>query len=449
MSNILDMVQEIKEETTKVNSTNYEAVKIEKVKEFPIGVFPKNIQEAMNTYKKELHYPIDMQAMSFITVMGTINGGVNRLQIKGSYTASSTFWCMIIGNPGTSKTWPVKEYVNRLLDSDVKNYTEYKTQIEQLNIDIEDAQKKEKDKIKRLRDNLRRKQIVATDTTIEALIKIIEANPRGTLLYRDEIKGWLSSFNAYKSGGSDEEQYLELYSNGTLNKTRVSGTDVLIKNTYVSLLGTIQTGVLNGIVNSKNGLVDRFLYSAINTTINNSDPNELSDDHCKVIDSIINKAYEKMNLTNYDGNSIIQTMDSEVRNLYFNYENALNDIMREKIEDADYINNYISKLKTYLGRFTLVLWFIDKMYCDDDYIKVNNSHVSGAFKLVEYFYSTAMAMFGINKKNVELDELLSKMKGKTNKEKAQLLIKKGLTKTECAKLLKTTRPTLDSWLNKV
>ena len=446
MNNILNMAQEVKASTTEVNSTTYEAVKIEKVKAFPISVFPKEIQEAMNTYKKELHYPIDMQAMSFFTVVGTINGGVNRLQIKGSYTASSTFWCMIIGNPGTSKTWPVKEYVNRLLDHDVKNYTEYKTEIEQLNIDIESAQKKDKDKIKRLRDNLRRKQTVATDTTIEALVKIIEANPRGTLLYRDEIKGWLSSFNAYKSGGSDEEQYLELYSNGILNKTRISGTDILIKDTYVSLLGTIQTKVLNGIVNSKNGLVDRFLYSAINTTINNSDPNELPDDHCKVIDSIINNAYEKMNLTNYDGKSNIQIMSLEVRDLYFKYENALNDIMREKTEDADYINNYLSKLKTYLGRFTLVLWFIDMVYYNDDYMKVSINHVSGAFKLVEYFYSTAMAMFGINNKNVELDALLSKMKGKTNKEKANLLIKKGLTKIECTKLLGISRPTLDSWL---
>jgi len=57
---------------------------------------------------------------------------------------------------------------------------------------------------------LRRLRI--SDTTCEAVANILQHNQRGLLLARDELSGWLTSFNQYKRGrGSDEASWLSAF----------------------------------------------------------------------------------------------------------------------------------------------------------------------------------------------------------------------------------------------
>jgi hypothetical protein len=61
-------------------------------------------------------------------------------------------------------------------------------------------------------------RVVCSDTTIEKLCEILEDNPRGTLVARDELAGWLGSFSRYKgkAGGSDLPAWLEMHRAGTV-----------------------------------------------------------------------------------------------------------------------------------------------------------------------------------------------------------------------------------------
>jgi hypothetical protein len=50
---------------------------------------------------------------------------------------------------------------------------------------------------------------VASDTTVEALVGILEDNPRGLLVYKDELTGWVRGMDQYKGGkGSDRQHWL-------------------------------------------------------------------------------------------------------------------------------------------------------------------------------------------------------------------------------------------------
>ena len=52
---------------------------------------------------------------------------------------------------------------------------------------------------------------IASDTTVEALGDIFENNPRGILIHRDELAGWILGLNQYKGGaGNDRQHYLEI-----------------------------------------------------------------------------------------------------------------------------------------------------------------------------------------------------------------------------------------------
>ena len=56
---------------------------------------------------------------------------------------------------------------------------------------------------------------LVSDTTVEALVPILEANPRGVVLEMDELSGWLRSFNEYKGGrGKDVPHYLSMHRAG-------------------------------------------------------------------------------------------------------------------------------------------------------------------------------------------------------------------------------------------
>jgi hypothetical protein len=104
------------------------------------------------------------------------------------------------------------------------------------------------------------------DATIEAVCLRLRDNPRGLLQKRDELSGWLGSFDKY-SNGNEAAQWLEFHSANSLKIDRAAenkGT-IYIPRALVSVTGTIQQPVLkklltgDGAQHFDNGLLARFL----------------------------------------------------------------------------------------------------------------------------------------------------------------------------------------------
>ena len=105
---------------------------------------------------------------------------------------------------------------------------------------------------------------VASDTTIEALVSILETNPRGLLVHKDELTGWVRSMDQYKGGkGSDRQHWLSLWSNDEVVVDRKSrnGEPIILPRPFVSLFGGIQPSMLSELGGvTEDGLMDRFLF---------------------------------------------------------------------------------------------------------------------------------------------------------------------------------------------
>jgi hypothetical protein len=54
-------------------------------------------------------------------------------------------------------------------------------------------------------------RIVTDDPTIERFARLIGENPKGMLLYRDELSGWIGSHDRYGGAGGDRPFYLQAY----------------------------------------------------------------------------------------------------------------------------------------------------------------------------------------------------------------------------------------------
>ncbi len=96
---------------------------------------------------------------------------------------------------------------------------------------------------------------------------ILEENPRGLGVVRDELSGWLSSFNQYKGGkGADGSQWLELHRGGMLivDRKTAERRTIYVPRAAASITGTIQPGVIRrgyGKEQFENGMVARTLFA--------------------------------------------------------------------------------------------------------------------------------------------------------------------------------------------
>lgn len=106
---------------------------------------------------------------------------------------------------------------------------------------------------------------ITQDGTVEKIGEILRDNPRGILMLRDELAGWLRQLERYGSEG-DREFYLEAW-NGTGGYTfdRIGRGTVRIKALTLSILGGIQPGKLRSYIDGAlredagdDGLLQRF-----------------------------------------------------------------------------------------------------------------------------------------------------------------------------------------------
>lgn len=106
-----------------------------------------------------------------------------------------------------------------------------------------------------------RRRLVVKDTTPEAMAAILSGNSAGTLHYRDELAGWLASFDRYAPGG--RQFWIEAFGGRSLVIDR-KGQDAPISIPFVgvSVSGGIQPDKMAELMTgADDGLLSRFLLA--------------------------------------------------------------------------------------------------------------------------------------------------------------------------------------------
>lgn len=106
-----------------------------------------------------------------------------------------------------------------------------------------------------------RRRLVVKDVTPEQMAVILSGNPAGTLHYRDELSGWLASFDRYSPGG--RQFWIETFGGRTFVIDRKGAAGPMsIPFTGVSVAGGIQPDKMAGLIaGADDGLVARFLLA--------------------------------------------------------------------------------------------------------------------------------------------------------------------------------------------
>ncbi|OWK39413.1 DUF3987 domain-containing protein [Fimbriiglobus ruber] len=186
-------------------------------------------------------------ALPALAVLASAIGNTRRIFLGRQWSEPAVVWAAVVGESGSLKSPAFALVTDFLKDRQGHLIRRYQTDVAQYLADLaayngsgdEDAEKPAKPTLRRL---------FCADTTIEQLAGILQENPRGVLVARDELAGWLGSFARYKGkgGGTDLPNWLELHRAGTVVVDRKTGDVKLVYVPYAaaSVCGGIQPGVL-------------------------------------------------------------------------------------------------------------------------------------------------------------------------------------------------------------
>ena len=363
-------------------------------KEFPLEIFPKELQEIIFMYSSILNISTEYSAVTILFAIASAMGNSYHLKVKNGWTELPTLFIAIVGKPGINKSAPISiftkplETVNKIFfDKFLDEYKDYKKAKLNKDQDISNSNLQEP----------MLKQVVIKDTTQEALLQALYNNPHGLSGIYDELGAFLKSFNKYKpQGGGDEEIMLSLFSGKSFSINRKNTEPILISNPYFSIIGSIQPQVLINLLGNNridNGLTHRFLFCyPDNIKREDLSENDITPETEELYDLLIKSILKPKEIL--AGNHISRKMilSKEAMAVYRNFRKKINEIINNEKSDA--ISGIYAKLDTYFLRLALVV-HIMRIACEEDISRIEVSACSAkrAEQLIEYFEYMALKVF--------------------------------------------------------
>ncbi len=239
-------------------------------KSFPTELFPRPVQHFVKEVSASIGVDTSMVAVQALAVMAGCIGTKRRVRLKHGYHEWGAIWSVVVARSGTLKTPAFRAVTGEVWDRETETIEAHRQADTEYKNDLQ-AWKDQR------RDNRGLKpeppapveRRVVNDVTIESLCLLLRDAPSGLLLTRNELAGWLKSFDQYKSGkGSDAQSWLEMYDGGVVcidrKGSRGVGETISISPALISLTGTVQPSVLRrslGSENYENGLAARLMMT--------------------------------------------------------------------------------------------------------------------------------------------------------------------------------------------
>jgi len=229
----------------------------------PVGAFVAEAAEALSTDPVFIAFPLLASAAATI-------GNRRRIELWSGWREPPILWLATVADSGSMKSPAADKslaFIRARQDAAFKVFRAALADYE--------TEKREHDRASRRRDAEAAapperpvaERMLVDDVTIEGLGPILEQNPAGVLLARDELSGWIEGFDRYSGGrgGGEAARWLSCYGAAPLTVDRKLSGTLYIPAAAVSIVGTIQPRVLARVVGSRhvdNGLAMRFMLAS-------------------------------------------------------------------------------------------------------------------------------------------------------------------------------------------
>lgn len=363
---------------------------IESTPSFPLDIFPTSIRHIIESLHEYENFHPDFTAASFLTVFAAAMGNTWSVRFMTGWISRPIIYMVLVGSPSCGKTPPLQQAVAPLLKLDGEYDSVYCKEMEAYRRwERMSAKQREKHSLPEEMMMPQRKCHVVVDSTIEAMIAAMRDNPRGVLIYKDEIDSLLSNFNRYN--GSDESYFLSMFSGTPFKYSRKSNNEhIFLSNPYCSIIGSTQPGRLAEQFGGKrqmNGFSSRFLkvYPEISEMPSWNDAT-MPDGILESWERIIRKLTGINSPIDQEGkaNSIELSFSRDAKKRVIQWKDEVNNKAYSETE-SDAIRALCGKLETYLIRFCLVIQVMHGICGESDMYEIELRTAELAIRLTEYF----------------------------------------------------------------
>jgi hypothetical protein len=254
------------------------------VKPFPVHILPPDLQTFVKEVANCIQAPSDYCGVALLIVIATVVGNRWRIRIKSGWEESAALYAGCAGDVGSGKTPSVNQAI-KLLTPVAKQlneeYQEATANYQNDNLRYEEQKEERKRNHTSIADLPKPEppvehNIYTSDTTVEAMAELLNDDPSGILLYRDELTGWINSLNQYKGGkGADREFYLSTWSNTPYLIKRKGKDTIRLDAPYICVVGGLvpdKMAVLKG--RDVDGFMERILVSFPDPVVKEKDSAE-------------------------------------------------------------------------------------------------------------------------------------------------------------------------------
>lgn len=262
---------------------------LNKVLPCPIETLPDQVKGWIQALTNQMQISPDYIAAALIVHIGSLIGRKRGLELRTgtNWIEFPNLWGMLIGRPSSMKSVALQSVIKPLIALGDQARSKYKQDMKRFQIELEawEMQKKahqekyknsfKESKLKEFStteynptdppEKPKQKRYKSDDPTVEKLGVILAENPQGILLYRDELAGWLNSFQK-KGRENDRPFFLEGWSaKQGFEIDRIGREAPHIEAVCISILGGIQPGPISQYIHSAikggmgdDGLIQRF-----------------------------------------------------------------------------------------------------------------------------------------------------------------------------------------------
>ncbi len=252
------------------------AARIERFQPFPTDALPEPMRGFVVAGAKAIGCDTSYLALPMLTALAAVIGNTRRIQLKRGWSAPAIIWTAIVGESGTSKTpafklvmQPMRDRQRKALEAHAEAMKHYEADLAHYDkaLSAWKRDKKTEEPPPTKPDPPNAARYVVQDATVEALAPLLLSNPRGVLLARDELAGWIGSFDRYAGGkGGDAAHWLSMHNGESIVVDRKTGNPrtIYVPQASVALTGGIQPAILHralGIEHRESGLAARLLLT--------------------------------------------------------------------------------------------------------------------------------------------------------------------------------------------
>jgi hypothetical protein len=243
---------------------------VEQVASCPNKWIPALIRPFATAAARSLQCPIDFIVVAMLAVASAAIGNSRRFRIRRGYEEGARIYAAIVALAGSAKTPALRLACHPVYQQQKRHKARHKEDRLQYKADLEEFEHRRQLALKTkapMPPGFERptKPVMGhtyvENTTVESLAQFLSQTPRGVLMIRDELTGWVRSLNQYRSGrGADRQVFLSFWSGEPTKIDRKGELDepLIVSDPFLSVIGCIPPKMLPTLEDD-NGAEDGFL----------------------------------------------------------------------------------------------------------------------------------------------------------------------------------------------